>query len=188
MEPLSKPLTDWLTRLKLSTPAHLRRCRGRVRQLAKDLPAFDSVWIDALVHARKLTAFQAKRFESGEPEKLAVGPCVLVDQLGHGTSATYLARYHKGDEQCVLKILTIPEEQRSFVLESLRQLVARSENLSHPSAVSPKSCLAHGQDLVTVSRYVPGPSLNQLLVRRGRFPAPIVMALAKQLIDGCAAL
>src|SRR5690606_14473576 len=33
-----------------------------------------------------------------------------------------------------------------------------------------------------------GPPLNQLLIRRGRFPAEIVLTLAKQLIDGLAAL
>ena len=188
MEPLSKPITDWLLTLNLCTRADLRRCQRRVRQLAKDLPAFDSVWIDALVHARKLTPFQAKILESGQPGKLAVGPCLLVDQLGHGTSRTYLARPKRGDERCVLKIMTIPQENRAQTLDSLRQLVARSEKLSHPAVVAPKSCLAHQDDLVAVSRYVAGPSLHQLLIRRGRFPASIVLALARQLIDGLAAL
>lgn len=188
MEPLSKPLTDWLLKLKLCTRADLRRCRGRVRQLARDLPAFDSVWIDALVHARKLTAFQAKVLESGHPEQLAVGPCVLVDQLGHGRSTTFLARHREGNERCVLKLIRVPEEQRGFKLEVLRQLVSSAENLKHPSVITPKSCLAHGEDLVAVSRYLSGPSLSQLLVRRGRFPAKIVQALAKQMIDGLAAL
>lgn len=188
MEPLSKSLTDWLLKLKLCSRADLRRCRGRVRQLARDLPAFDSVWIDALVHARKLTAFQAKVLESDHPEQLAVGPCVLVDQLGHGRSRTYLARNREGSQQCVLKLLHVPEEQRGFKLEVLRQLVSSSESLSHPSVATPKSCLAHREDLVAVSRYVAGPSLSQLLVRRGRFPAKIVQALAKQMVDGLAAL
>ncbi len=188
MEPLSKPLTDWLIRLNLCTRADLRRCQRRVRQLARDVPAFDSVWIDALVHARKLTPFQARLLESGRPEQLAVGPCVLVDRLGQGGSATYLARHHEGDERCVLKMMAIPKEQAGFVLDSLRQLVERAENLAHPLVVVPKSCLAHQEQLVTVSRYAAGPPLNQLLIRRGRFPAEIVLTLAKQLIDGLAAL
>ncbi|MCA9071706.1 MAG: serine/threonine protein kinase, partial [Planctomycetaceae bacterium] len=154
----------------------------------RDVPAFDSVWIDALVHARKLTAFQAKVLESGHPEQLAVGPCVLVDQLGHGRSTTYLARHREGNERCVLKLIRVPEEQRGFKLEVLKQLVSSSEKLAHPSVITPKSCLAHHEDLVSVSRYLAGPSLSQLLVRRGRFPAKIVQALAKQLIDGLAAL
>ncbi len=188
MEPLSKPLADWLNRLRLCTPADLRRCRGRVRQLARDVPAFDSVWIDALVHARKLTAFQAKLLESGRPEQLAVGPCVLVDQLGHGMSTTYLARHLKGHQRCVLKLIDLPEEQRASALAALEQLVARTENLSHPAVIVPKSCLYYPPHLVTISRYLQGPSLNQLLIRRGRFPAPIVLALARQLVDGLAAL
>ncbi len=188
MEPLSKPLADWLLELRLCTSADLRRCRGRVRQLARDVPAFDSVWIDALVHARKLTAFQAKLLESGRPEQLAVGPCVLVDQLGHGKSQTYLARHRKGRERCVLKLIHLPEEERGPALASLQELVARTENLSHPSVVAPQSCLSHPPHLVAVSRYLPGPTLNQLLLRRGRFPAQIVLAVARQLIDGLAAI
>ncbi len=188
MEPLSKPLMDWLFKLNLCTRADLRRCQGRVRQLARDVPIFDSVWIDALVHARKLTAFQAKLIESGHPQRLAVGPCVLVDQLGLGTSATYLARHRNSRERCVLKLVAVPEAERGVALESLRQLVAKTAKLTHPNLIAPKSCLAHEQNLVTVSRYVAGPSLSQLLVRRGRFPARIVLALAKQLIDGLAAM
>ncbi len=188
MEPLSKPLMDWLLKLDLCTRADLRRCRGRVRQLARDVPAFDSLWIDALVQARKLTAFQAKLLESGQPERLAVGPCVLVDRLGHGTSATYLARHPQHKERCVLKLITIPEEHRNSTLESLRHLVSLGEKLAHPSAIIPQFSLVHQHLLVTISRYVAGPPLNQLLVRRGRFPARIVLALARQLVDGLAAL
>ena len=188
MEPLSKPLSDWLFKLRLCTPADLRRCRGRVRRLARDVPTFDSVWIDALVHARKLTAFQAKLLESGRPERLAVGPCVLVDQLGHGMSTTYLARHRKGRERCVLKLIDIPEEGRGPALAGLERLVARTENLSHPAVIAPQSCLFHPPHLVTVSRYLAGPSLHQLLVRRGRFPAFIVLALARQLLDGLTAI
>ena len=146
------------------------------------------MWIDALVHARKLTAFQAKLLESDRPERLAVGPCVLVDQLGHGMSKTYLARRREGHERCVLKLIDLPEEQRGPALAGLEQLVARTENLSHPAVIAPQSCLFHPPHLVTVSRYLAGPSLHQLLVRRGRFPAPIVLALARQLIDGLAAI
>jgi serine/threonine protein kinase len=156
--------------------------------LARDVPAFDSVWIDALVHARKLTAFQAKVLESGRPERLAVGPCVLVDRLGHGASATYLARHRQNRERCVLKLIALPEEQRGPALESLRQLITKTEALAHPHLITPKSCLAHHEELVTVSQHVAGPSLSQLLVRRGRFPARIVLALTKQLIDGLAAM
>ena len=188
MEPLSKPLTDWLLRLNLCTRTDLRRAKGRVRQLARDLPAFDSVWIDALVHAKKITAFQARILESGHPEKLAVGPWVLVDQLGHGTSATYLARLREGQERSVLKRIVLDEDLRGPAFHRLRELVARGKDLAHAGVIAPKSCLVHQQDLVCISRYLAGPTLSQLLVRRGRFPARIVLALAKQLVDGLSAL
>ena len=67
---------------------------GRVRRLARDLPAFESVWVDALAQARKLTPFQAAQINAGRGESLAVGPYVLAAPLpGTGSfAATYRAR------------------------------------------------------------------------------------------------
>ncbi len=97
IEPPSKQLLDTLLNLKLCTRRDLFRCRGRVRRLARDLPAFDFVWIDSLLYARKLTPFQARLLEASAYEQLCAGPCVLINQLGKGKrSSTYLARQRDG--------------------------------------------------------------------------------------------
>ena len=41
---------------------------------------------------------------------------------------------------------------------------------------------------MTISRFVPGLPLNELLVRRGRFPAAVVFEIGRQLLDGLSAL
>ena len=76
------PLRESLVRLNLCSERDFRRCRRRVRRLARGIPAFDFVWIDALLHAGVLTPFQAKVLESSPPEVLRVGPCVLLGPLG----------------------------------------------------------------------------------------------------------
>jgi hypothetical protein len=65
MEPPSKQLRETLLRLKICSVRDFRRAKRRVRRLARDLPAFDFVWIDALLQARRLTPFQARLLESG---------------------------------------------------------------------------------------------------------------------------
>ena len=189
IEPPSKQLVETLLNLRLCGPGDIRRCRQHVRRLARDLPAFDSVWIDALLKDRRLTLFQAQLLESAHPEDLRVGPCVLVERLGHGPSATtYLARQRESREQCVLKLIDLPPEQVDTALERLERLIARWVGFAHPHVVPPRGALIWNDRLVAVSRHVPGPHLGELLVRRGRFPATIVLEISKQLIDGLAAL
>ena len=189
IEPPSQQLVESLARLRLCAPRDLRRCRRRVRRLAHDLPAFDSIWIDALLQARKLTSFQARMIETGQARRLAVGPCVLVAQLGSGTgSQTYLARRGEGREQCVLKLVEVPAESRDARFAALEDLARRTATLAHPNIVAPHTALIHEQQIVAVSRDVHGPHLGELLIRRGRFPADVVLQIARQLVDGLAAL
>lgn len=189
IEPPSEQLRETLLGLRLCTGRDLRHSRRRVRRLARDLPAFDSVWIDALLQARKLTALQAAALQAHRPESLSVGPCVVLEQLGQGlNSSTYLARHREGNERCVLKLVRRPAESIGAALESLEHLVARLQGVQHPAIVGPHACLRHGDRIATVARYIAGPHLSDLLIRRGRMPPAVVESIARQLIDGLAAL
>lgn len=189
IEPPSTQLIETLNRLGLCSPGDLRRCRPYVRRLARDLPAFDSVWIDALVNNRKLTLFQARQLESGHAERIKVGPCLLCERLGQGAIAeTFLARHRHRRERCVLKLIDCPIEFQRSRLKALELLVANFKGVSHPSFVAPSACLEHDGRLVTVSRYIPGPHLGELLIRRGRFAAANVTEIARQLVDALATL
>ena len=55
----SKPLIELLQRLGLARGAQVRALHGRVRRLARELPLFESVWVDAMAQARMLTPYQA---------------------------------------------------------------------------------------------------------------------------------
>ncbi len=189
IEPPSQQLIKMLSEFGLCKPSDLRRCRPLVRRLAHDLPAFDSVWIDALVHIRKLTHFQARELESGRRNRLRVGPCVLLERLGHSDQAeTFLARRGSNREKCILKLIDVPIEERLSKLAALQELTTDLRGISHPSFVAPQSCLEHDGRLVAISRYVPGLHLGELLVRRGRFAASNVTAIARQIIDALAML
>lgn len=157
--------------------------------MATDLPAFDSVWIDALVQMRKLTPFQAKILESQDPRRLKVGPCVLVERLGggfHGT--TYLARSITTRQLRVIKVVHSLNETLPETWLRTQLLLAKSAKFVHPSIVTPRACERIDQSLVFVSRYIPGWTLTEFLVRRGRYPARMVWQIGRQLADGLAKL
>ncbi len=189
VEPPSRQLLDVLSRYGLATPADLRRCRPQVRRLAHDLPTFDSVWIDALTQSRVLTPLQAKLLESEQPQRLQVGPCILVDEWENAGRWTLRVAKHRGTgRRCLLTFVDVPANERPKALDQVRDVIARLLGLSHPSIIAPQGCDETDDRLVVVSPFVSGPTLKQLLVRRGRFPISVVTDIAWQLIDGLAAL
>jgi hypothetical protein len=185
LEPPSDLLTQRLREELLCTPSDLRRARRRVRRLARDLPAFDSVWIDALIQDGRITPYQARLLESDAAASLRIGPYILLDELGRGArSRTVLACNATDGERIVVKQVFVPLEQRAAVQERSRELMARSSGLRHPCLNGPLDVAADDDSLLLVSRYVAGLPLADLLVRRGRFPADVVTAMARQLVDG----
>jgi hypothetical protein len=189
VEPPSRQLLELLSRYALATPADIRRCRGQVRRLAHDLPTFDSVWIDALTQSRVLTPFQARLLESESPHRLQVGPCILVDEWEKdGRWTLRVAKHRSTRKRCLLTFIDVPAHDLPKALTQVRDVIARLRGLSYASILVPQGGDVADERLVVVSPFLTGPTLKQLLVRRGRFPVPIVADIAWQLIDGLASL
>lgn len=209
-EPPSKQLQKVLFGQKLCTPRDVRRCSSRVRRLSRDLPTFDSVWLDALVQSRVLTAFQAQAIEADEATDLTIGPCLVLDRLGHSSRAeTFLARHRSSREPCVIKQVSISIELAEGTLASLNSVVEKSQAIDHPGLVLPQA-VSQGENasagkkspgetdpsirvatltsLNIVSRYCEALSLSQLILRRGRVPAETVLNIARQLLECLAVL
>ena len=189
-EPPSHELVRQLTELQLCHPNDLRRARGRVRRLSFDLPAFDSVWIDSLVQLRLLTPYQARLLEQGQAEQLRIGPFVVIDELGRGPQGnTFLAQQLHRRDRRILKGFKLEPQRAGEVCHQMKRLLEQAKGFAHPHLVLPSEILTpNDNELVTVSRYVPGLPLNELLVRRGRFPATVVLEIARQLLEGLSAL
>lgn len=96
----SEKLLGLLESLQLCSGSELRSCEPLVRQLAQDLPDFDSVWVDALVLNGCLTTWQADILLSADPPALRVGEYLLESRLG---ASTWLARSPARRELCVLR-------------------------------------------------------------------------------------
>src|SRR3984885_1158836 len=174
LQSTSCSLRDSLVRLNLCSDRDFRRCRPIVRRLARGIPAFDFVWIDALVQLGSLTAYQAKVLQSAPPDQLCIGRCVLLERLGSGNDAnTYRARGPQG-ETVVLKRLLVPGDDAATAVTALGDCIERTRGLESPYVVPPQSLTQQPSGFVLISRHVAGPSCKELLVRRGRFPSDIV--------------
>ncbi|MBL8849809.1 MAG: serine/threonine protein kinase [Planctomycetaceae bacterium] len=189
MDPPSPQLVGRLVASGLCQPRDLRRCRARVRRLARDVPLFETVWLDALVQERKLTAYQAEVLATEHPEQLTVGPFVLVDRLGEdGRFSHFQARRR---DAAALFLLSRPSRDSDSLQAGADRLQAfrdRTASLAHPGLA-----LLHGFEHVdnrlwVASPWTPGATLQQLIVRRGRFPAACVAAIGLQVSEALATL
>ncbi len=183
MDPPSSQLVQRLAALGLGTSRELRRCRPRVRRLARDLPTFDTVWIDALVQDRRLTTFQAAVLGSPSPDSLVVGRYVLIDRIGSDRQFThYRVRSRDDRRPRVLTIVEQPAEAHSAAAR-LENLVERLHAAKDPSVGRIEAFAAEAGRMIVVGPWVEGPTLQELLVRRGRFPTDVVLALLRQIVS-----
>ena len=188
IEPPSQSLIHSLRSLNLATEAQLRACQKHLRNLVRDLPAFDSVWIDALVQGEVLTPFQAKLW-SQSPESLQLGSYVLVDRLPHdGWPVRYRAVPLAGGRPVAISVLPANESELPAVGDRFQRHVTSVQGLVHRHLCLATSLEVGVQALHAISTLPSGEPLDELFVRRGRFPAEVVEEIARQALDGLSRL
>lgn len=171
-----------LLEARLCTAGDVQRARKLVRRMTRDLPAFDSVWIDALAQVQALTPFQARLLEDNPPESLRAGDFVLQNQLGE---RTYLA-IGPDRRRVVLKKISLPSDQTTAIALRLELLLERARNVSGSQLAVPSQLVQQPAAVFLASRFVPGHDLQELLIRRGRFPADVVLHIADHLLAALA--
>ncbi len=128
-------LVALLKRLGLADAAQVERMGRRVRRLARDLPRFESVWVDALCQARILTPFQAAEINAGRGSSLRLGPYVIEQRFIH---PCYVACYRARDiESRAVVRLAIVENAGANGDELLGQLQSLAGHSSFSDANSP---------------------------------------------------
>ncbi len=188
IEPPSTSLVHLLQSLHLATAQDFRACQKHIRYLVRDLPAFDSVWIDALVQGAVLTPFQAKCLAQN-PDSLKLGAYVLVDRLPHdGWPVRYRAQPLAGGRPVALAVLPLRESEQDGGRESFQQHLAAVQNLTHRHLCLATAIVEDAQSLVAISVLPSGEALDELLVRRGRFPADVVEEIARQALEALSRL
>ena len=200
-------------RLELATADQVRGLARRARRLARGLPLFESVWVDALAQARILTPFQAGEIHAGRGDGLRVGPYVLCRRLpspgyfdcylarppahsvGHfhvppmGGRDTFVPRRWEGSQQTArLTVVQYPHGQATGIVDRLEGLAAKSESLNRQHLAPVDRVGVDGSHIWVAGRHVGGRTAGEWLVRRGRFPPQLVLEIARQMLAGLALL
>ena len=179
----SDRLVEILTDQKLCSKAELMHCEPYVRRLCHDLPDFDSVWLDALVQQRFLTAWQADHLQTDAADAITIGRYQRQRALGR---STYLATDEKRRQQFVLRQL--PGSTVGSIEQGLDELLSTVDRFRStlPAALNLPQEAITNQEVITnnvsrrseslasgpstakrylVSNFVTGWSMEELLIR-----------------------
>lgn len=190
MEFISRELLQRLTALGLASPADVRRCAGRVRKLARGLPVTDMVWLDALVQSGRLNAWQAELLESNRGQELVIGrKFVLRAPLHRDPFLSTFDATSPGQRGRFLISFTpcSGTEAEGHALQLLKTIKSLSIGAGAVPGL-PADALLERDRLYLVSHFQPGDSLSSLLVRRGRFPEPVVRSILPDILRQLAAV
>lgn len=184
-EPASRELVARLEEFTACRERDLLECRGFVRQLSRDLPAFDSIWLDALVQARRLTPFQADRLATGREATLKVGRYQLVSQLMQDrVHVRYLGRDPRTGGRLFIEEFLLAGAPTDSLRASLRETRERLNRLPEVSRILPPlEYVVQTDRLFAITPYERGLTARELLIRRGRFPEKLVRSLSRGLMQ-----
>ena len=189
-------LVAMLERLGLATAGQVASVGRRVRRLARDLPRFESVWVDALLQARNLTPFQAAEINAGRGELLRVGPYVLEKRLSHPYYvACYRAWNVDSQEKVRLAVVENTNQSSDAILRQLESLAAaHSAEPASPDiapSAAPRASLGtimhvgvEGGRIFAAAPWIDGRTAAEWMVHHGRFSPEVVLEIARAMLVG----
>jgi serine/threonine-protein kinase len=182
-------LVEALSRLELATHEQLRRVAPRVRRLARDLPLFESVWIDALAQARVLTPFQAAEINAGRGDRLRIGSLVLCQKLAsNGLGQWFVARDGKSRRWWRLMRIAATDRPIADLAGELETLVTDVGHMNVPGLLPPRRAGVVDGFVWAACEHVDGIVAADWLAQHGRLPPDAVLEIARQMLPPLAAL
>ena len=184
-EPPPPQLVALMERLGIATPGQIQHMEGRVRRLARDLPWFESVWVDALSQARLMTPFQAKEINAGRGDALRIGPYVLQRPVAAcHYAACYRAERTRSRETVRLAVLGDRVAGAEPIFEQLQSLAARAASIACESIVPITDVGAEEGRIWAASPWIDGTSAAEWMVHHGRFPPDVVLEIGRAMLAG----
>ena len=187
-------LVATLERLGLATAAQVARMGRRVGRLARDLPRFESVWVDALSQARILTPYQAAELNAGRGESLRIGPYVVCERLAHPLyAASYRARNVDSQATVRLAIVENVGTETDALVDQLNALAssagpptkddgnAGAGLFSCPVGAIMQVGVENGR-VFAAAPWIGGRTAAEWMVHHGRFPPEVVLEIARAML------
>ncbi|HEY1190285.1 MAG TPA: serine/threonine-protein kinase [Gemmata sp.] len=139
----------------------------------------------ALVAAGVLTRFQAERLLAGRTDGFALGPYIILEQIGRGSmSRVYKARHRTMNRAVAIKVLSAELTRTAEARQLFQREVRAAGKLSHPNIVTAFDANELHDRFYLVLEFVDGPSLHALVQQRGPVPVGEACEFVRQIAHG----
>lgn len=188
-EPPPRRLIELLERLGLASEAQVRQASRRVHRLARELPLFESVWVDALAQSRAITAYQAQELKAGRGESLRVGPYVVDEPLRWpGYASAYLAHERHSRGPVHLIVVDRSSVPHGDVLGAIEALAGKLQTIAIDGIAGTIAAGGEGSLRWIASQPIKGRTAAEWMVHHGRFTPEVVLEIARQMVAALAAM
>lgn len=180
--PAVSVVTDLLPNVRRSKILSERRCSEIEAKVSTgDYPTDPQLLAECLVKEDVLTEYQARRILENRPEGLIVGRYLILDRIGSGgMGRVYKAKHLMMGRIVALKILSTRHSTSGTRVARFRREMQMVGMLDHPNIVRAFDADQIGNVLYIVMEYVPGRSLEELLLAKGKLPVADVIWCGSQ--------
>src|SRR5262245_14488435 len=184
--PAANTVSEFLEVARKSNQVDNQRLDAYVGQNREEsLPQEPRKLAQQLIREGLMTVFQAEQFLLGKYKGFLLGGYRIIERLGSGgTGTVYLAEHEVMKRLVAIKVLPTPFAEDPELLERFRLEARAAAVLAHPNVVHVFDLRQEGQLHFIVMEYIDGPSLQQMISRRGPLHVGLACEYARQAAVG----
>ncbi len=137
-----------------------------------------------LVKKQFLTDYQAALIQRGRSEGFYIGGYVILDRIGSGQTAGVYKAVHTSGQVVALKVLPSSKSKEQHALNRFQREGRLLTQLDHPNVVRAFQIGQAGGANFIVMEYLDGETLDEVLARRKKLPAPEAVRVVYQALLG----
>jgi len=175
---------DLIARSRLQTEAEVVALQARWLATNPDADGDVDGFRRAVVAAKALTAYQAGLVQRGHTEGFFVGGYTVLDRVGRGQSAGVYKARHPSGQLVAVKVLPASKAKDAATLDRFLREGRLLTRLEHPHVVRAFQVGREGAVAFIAMEFLDGETLDELLDRRQRLPAPEAVRVVSQALAG----
>jgi serine/threonine protein kinase len=177
-------LCGLLMRSKLLTPDEVKNVYQRWLATARDNTASAPQFLKWLVAGQHLTEYQAGLIAKGQVDNFFLGQYKILERLGRGRMAGVYKAVHQLGQVVAIKVLPPSKAKDAQILGRFQREARLAVKLKHPNVVRAFQVGEANGLHYLVMEYLDGETLDEILVRRKRFPPNEAVRVVHQALTG----
>jgi serine/threonine protein kinase len=173
-----------LARNGLLPPQDIRNLRQRWLGQAGASSADPVLFVKWLTHQKHITNYQADALLRRRDDPLVLGPYKVRGRIGRGRLAGVYEAVHPQGQAVAIKVLPPARAADPIVLARFQREARIAMRLHHPNVIRTFQAGEHHGTHFLVMELLRGETLKDVLLRRGRLPAPEAVRLIYQALLG----